>query len=104
MAETRRFSREEALDFAHRACCAAGASEAMAAALAEATISAESYGKSSVGFAHLVDYLASLAEGRIDGKAEPVVSFPAAALVKVDARGGVAQFGFDRSATWKQTG
>jgi len=97
MTETRRFTREEALALARRACCAAGASEAAAASLAEATVSAETYGKSSVGFAHLVDYLTSLVEGRIDGTAEPVVSFPASALVHVDARGGIAQLGFDRA-------
>jgi (2R)-3-sulfolactate dehydrogenase (NADP+) len=97
MTETRRFTREKALAFAHRACRAAGASEAMAASLAEATVSAEIHGKSSVGFAHLVDYLASLTEGRIQGKAEPEVSFPAPALVQVDAHGGIAQLGFDRA-------
>jgi (2R)-3-sulfolactate dehydrogenase (NADP+) len=97
MTETRRFTREEALALAHRACRAAGASEAAAASLAEATVSAEACGKSSVGFAHLLDYLASLAEGRIDGTAEPIVSFPASALVQVDARGAIAQLGFDKA-------
>ncbi len=69
----------------------------MAASLAEATVSAEACGQASVGFRHLVDYLASFREGRIDGSADPVVSFPAPALVQVDARGGVAQLGFDRA-------
>ena len=95
MVETRRLSRDEALDLAHRACRGAGASEAAAASLAAATLSAEAHGKTAVGFAHLVDYLTSLTEGRIDGAAAPAVSFPAAALVSVDARGGVAQLGFD---------
>lgn len=93
--ETRRLSRAEALDLTHRACRGAGASEAAAASLAAATVSAEAYGKAAVGFAHLLDYLTSLTEGRIDGAAEPVVSFPAPALVQVDARGGIAQLGFD---------
>jgi (2R)-3-sulfolactate dehydrogenase (NADP+) len=95
MVETRRLSRDEALDLAHRACRGAGASEATAASLAAATISAEARGKTAVGFAHLVDYLTSLTEGRIDGAAAPAVSFPAAALVSVDAQGGIAQLGFD---------
>jgi (2R)-3-sulfolactate dehydrogenase (NADP+) len=95
MVETRRLSRDEALDLAHRACRGAGASEAAATSLAAATVSAEAHGKTAVGFAHLVDYLTSLTEGRIDGAAAPAVSFPAAALVSVDARGGVAQLGFD---------
>ena len=95
MDETRRLSRYEALDLAHRACRGAGANQAAAASLAAATISAEAHGKTAVGFAHLIDYLTSLTEGRIDGAAAPAVSFPAAALVSVDARGGVAQLGFD---------
>jgi (2R)-3-sulfolactate dehydrogenase (NADP+) len=95
MMETRRFSRAEALDFALRACRGAGANEVTAASLAGATLSAEAYGKTAVGFAHLLDYLTSLTEGRIDGAATPIVSFPAAALVSVDAQGGVAQLGFD---------
>jgi (2R)-3-sulfolactate dehydrogenase (NADP+) len=97
MTAAQRFTLREGLDLARRACIAAGASEATAASLAEATVSAEACGQASVGFQHLVDYLASLVEGRIDGAAEPVVSFPASALVQVDARGGVAQLGFDRA-------
>jgi (2R)-3-sulfolactate dehydrogenase (NADP+) len=93
--EMRRLSCVEALDLGRRACLGAGASEAAAASLAAATVSAEAHGKAAVGFAHLLDYLTSLTEGRINGGAEPVVSFPAAALVQVDARGGVAQLGFD---------
>ncbi len=93
--EMRRLSCAEALDLARRACRGAGASDAAAASLAAATVSAEAHGKAAVGFAHLLDYLTSLVEGRIDGAAEPVLSFPAAALVQVDARGGVAQLGFD---------
>jgi (2R)-3-sulfolactate dehydrogenase (NADP+) len=94
---TRRFTLAEGLAFARRACLAVGASEAAAASLAQATVSAEACGQSTVGFQHLVDYLQSFVDGRIDGAAEPVVSFPAAALVQVDARGGVAQLGFDRA-------
>jgi len=97
MTETQRFTREEALALARRACRGAGASEAAAVSLAEATVSAEACGQSSVGFAHLVDYLTSFVEGRINGTAEPVISFPASALVQVDARGGIAQLGFDRA-------
>jgi (2R)-3-sulfolactate dehydrogenase (NADP+) len=95
ISEMRRLSRAEALDLALSACRGAGANEAAAASLAAATVSAEAHGKAAVGFAHLLDYLTSLTEGRIDGAAEPVLSFPAAALVQVDARGGVAQLGFD---------
>lgn len=97
MSEIRTFTLREGFDLASDACRAVGASESVAASLAEATVSAEAHGQSSVGFRHLVDYLQSFRAGRIDGRAEPVVSFPAPALVQVDARGGVAQLGFDRA-------
>lgn len=97
MTETLHFTLSQGFELARQASIGAGASEAMAASLAEATVSAEACGQTTVGFRHLVDYLASLVEGRIDGAAEPVVSFPAPALVQVDASGGIAQFGFDRA-------
>ena len=53
-------------------------------ALAEATVSAELHGKPSVGFRHLVDYLAAFAAGRIVGGAEPELSSPAAAIIRSD--------------------
>lgn len=84
-----------ARDFARRALEAAGAHPAMAGSLAEATIAAELRGRASVGFAHLVDYLVSLKAGRIDGRAEPMVTFPTPARIEVDVRGGIAQLGFD---------
>lgn len=84
-----------ARDFARRALEAAGAHEAMARSLADATIAAELRGRASVGFAHLVDYIDSLQAGRIDGRAEPMVTSPAPALIEVDAKGGIAQYGFD---------
>jgi (2R)-3-sulfolactate dehydrogenase (NADP+) len=95
MAETRRLNQAEAVDLARKALRGAGANEVAAASLAAATMSAEAHGKAAVGFAHLIDYLRSLREGRIDGAATPIVSFPAPALVMVDACGGLAQLGFD---------
>jgi (2R)-3-sulfolactate dehydrogenase (NADP+) len=93
----RRLSLEEATDLAARAARAAGASDEAARSLARATVSAEAHGKSSIGFAHLMDYLAALREGRIDGDAEPRVMSPAPAVIHCDARGGIAQVGFDRA-------
>ena len=92
-----RFDQKIASELAYAACRGAGASEAVARSLAEATISAELRGKSAVGFRHLVDYLAALAEGRIAGAAEPELSSPVAAIIRSDARGGIAQLGFDRA-------
>lgn len=79
------------------ACGACGASEAMAHSLVEATIASELAGRAEVGFAHLPDYLDSLRAGRIDGKAEPVVTHPSPAAIHADARLGIAQLAFDRA-------
>ena len=56
---------ETARELAYAACRGAGAGEAAARSLAEATVSAELHGKSSVGFRHLVDYLAAFAAGLV---------------------------------------
>jgi (2R)-3-sulfolactate dehydrogenase (NADP+) len=94
---TRRLSLDEATDLAARAARTAGASEAMARSLARATVSANAHGKGSSGFSHLMDYLAALRAGRIIGDAEPVVTSPTPAAIHCDAKGGIAQAGFDRS-------
>jgi (2R)-3-sulfolactate dehydrogenase (NADP+) len=94
---TRRLSLKEATGLAERACRAVGASEDAAKSLALATVSAEALGKSGIGFAHLVDYLAAFREGRIDGAADPIVTSPSPAAIRCDARGGIAQLGFDRT-------
>ena len=92
-----RFDQKIASELAYAACRGAGASEPAARSLAEATISAELRGKSAVVFRHLVDYLAALSAGRIAGVAEPELSSPVAAIIRSDARGGIAQLGFDRA-------
>ena len=94
---TLRLSLAEATDLAARACRAAGASDEAARSLARATVSANAHGKGSSGFSHLVDYLAALQAGRIVGDAEPVVTSPVPAAIHCDARGGIAQLGFDRA-------
>ena len=93
---TRRLSLEEATALAARAARAAGLSEEAARSLARATVSADAHGKSAIGFGHLLDYLAAAREGRIDGAAEPLITSPAPAAIHCDARGAVAQLGFDR--------
>ena len=94
---TRRFTLVAATDLAARAIRAAGASNEAALSLARATVSANAHGKGSSGFSHLMDYLAALRAGRIVGDAEPVVTSPAPAAIHCDARGGIAQAGFDRA-------
>ena len=44
-----------------------------------------------------MDYLAALEAGRIVGDAEPLISSPAPAAIHCDAKGGIAQAGFDRA-------
>ena len=97
MEHARQFSSVSAFDLAYAACRGAGAGETTARSLAEATVSAELHGKPAVGFRHLVDYLAAFATGRIVGGAEPELSSPAAAIIRSDAHGGIAQLGFDRA-------
>ncbi|MEN9890994.1 MAG: hypothetical protein RLY78_1289 [Pseudomonadota bacterium] len=92
-----RLTHDEALDLATAAARAAGAGDATARALAEATVAAEWAGSRAVGFAHLPDYLDGLRSGRIDGHAAPEISFPAPAAVRVDVRRGIAQRGFDEA-------
>jgi (2R)-3-sulfolactate dehydrogenase (NADP+) len=93
--DTIRFSLAHAHEFAVAALLGAGANPAMAASLARATVDAEARSPSAAGFSHLVDYLESLVAGRINNKAEPRRTDPAAALIRVDANGGIAQLGFD---------
>lgn len=97
MTELISLTADAAAAFGRAALEAAGASPAMAEALAAATVRAERRGRTSVGFAHLVDYVESLKAGRISGGAEPIISFPAPALIEVDVAGGLAQLGFDRA-------
>jgi (2R)-3-sulfolactate dehydrogenase (NADP+) len=85
----------EAEAVAREACLAVGASPAQAESLARATVAAEAIGRRAVGFAHLPDYLDGFRTGRIARDAEPVLDSPLPALIACDAKGGLAQYGFD---------
>ncbi len=87
---------EQLTGLCRMAALGAGANEEMAASLAEAAVAAEAQGSTAVGLSHFVDYLKALEAGRIDGKAEPVVTRPALAVYLSDARRGAAHTGFDR--------
>nr|BFD40957.1 Ldh family oxidoreductase [Pseudomonas sp. FFPRI_1] len=87
----------EARAFAQRCCLDAGSSQEVAQALAEATVSAQGHGLASVGFEHLVDYLQGFASGRIVGRAKPRVTQVAPAMIRCDARQGIAQLGFEQA-------
>lgn len=90
-------SLEQATGLCRMAALGAGASDEVAQSLAAATVAAEAQGNVSVGLSHFIDYLDSMDAGRIDGKAEPVISRPALALYLSDARRGIAHTGFDRT-------
>ena len=80
---------------AMEACSAAGASPAASISLVDATLSAVQFGREDLGFPHFLEYLRSFREGRIDGKAEPSIERPLPAMIWSDAKGGIAQLGFD---------
>lgn len=88
---------DAALALCELACRALGASPDVSRSLAASIVAAEADGQPSVGFAHFVDYLDAMAAGRIDAKAEPVITRPAPAIILSDAGGGIAHLGFDRA-------
>jgi (2R)-3-sulfolactate dehydrogenase (NADP+) len=94
MADDVTLSPTEAIDLARTALMRVGMAETAAGALARATVEAETAGKPAVGFLHLTDYLRSLVDGRISGRAEPLITAPVPAIMRCDAMGGVAQHGF----------
>lgn len=89
--------RHEAVALCLAALDAAGAARRVAELLTESALYAEDRGRPAVGVAHLLDHLDALADGRIDGRAVPRVGRPAPAVVTCDARGGIAQAGFDEA-------
>lgn len=88
-------SAHDAEALTEEACLAVGADPATANSLAKATVSAALFGHPGVGFPHLLDYLSSFREGRINRAAEPKITSPLAAIIHSDADGGIAQLGFD---------
>ena len=80
----------ELRDLALRGLVAAGATEANAAAAAEALIAAELDGLPSHGLSRVPFYAEQISRGKVDGKAVPTFARPAAAMVRVDAHGGLA--------------
>ncbi|MDQ6435655.1 Ldh family oxidoreductase [Mesorhizobium sp. LHD-90] len=87
----------KARDLCEEAAIRAGANPELARSIAVAAVRAEAEGQASVGLGHFIDYLASLREGRIDGRATPLITRPAPAIILSDARGGAAHPGFDRA-------
>ena len=95
MTEEVEFDLADAHALALRACLGAGADPASARSLADATLSAARFGPAAVGFPHLVDYLNSFREGRINCDPAPALTRPFPAYLASDADRGIAQLGFD---------
>lgn len=81
---------EELRALAERVLTAAGASPANARMVAAALIAAELDGLGSHGMSRLPFYADQARSGKVDGRAVPAVSHPAAAVIRVDAHGGFA--------------
>jgi (2R)-3-sulfolactate dehydrogenase (NADP+) len=80
---------------AHRALCAAGASESNARALAAAIAAAERDGIASHGLAYLPTYCEHVGCGKVDGTATPELQRVKPGLLAVDAKTGFAHPAID---------
>ncbi len=85
----------EALNLAKKAALNCGASKNHALALARSIVTAEAEGNHAVGFAHFLDYLDALKEGRIDGQAKPEIAQTTPIIQTIDAKGGMQHLGVD---------
>lgn len=83
-------SLRESEELAAAALCRCRTSEANAAVVANALVTAEAEGLVSHGLLRLPIYAGQTRNGKIDGCAVPEVSFPRAALAAVDAKNGFA--------------
>lgn len=87
---------DEVRILARRVLLGAGLSRDHAEAVAETMVAGERDGCTSHGIYRLLVAANSIARGVVVTDAEPVVSEPARALVKVDGGGGFAQLAFER--------
>jgi (2R)-3-sulfolactate dehydrogenase (NADP+) len=91
--------RAEVVDLCLAALDAAGARRRVAELLTDAALYAEDRGHGVVGVAHLLDHVDAMIDGRLDGRAVPRIDRSAPAVITSDARGGIAQAGFDECFT-----
>ncbi|MGI9405878.1 MAG: Ldh family oxidoreductase [Hyphomicrobiaceae bacterium] len=87
---TRNLSLDDVEDIAFRALTGAGTSEPAARAVARSTRAAEYDGIRSHGLHYVPIYAEHVQCGKVDGKAEPVVTRPKPAAITVDAASGFA--------------
>jgi len=85
-----RLSLEDAEDLVVRALVASNTSEANARSTAAALVAAEADGQKGHGLSRTPSYAAQARAGKIDGFATPLLTRPASALLRIDARSGFA--------------
>ena len=85
-----RMTLAEVHDLATRALAANGCSAENARAVADTVTSAERDGAKSHGLFRIPGYVRSLANGKIDGQADPVVERLGACIITVDGKNGLA--------------
>jgi (2R)-3-sulfolactate dehydrogenase (NADP+) len=95
MIEAQILTLDEIEDLAQRALVAAGTSETNARSLARATAETEADGVASHGLAYIPIYCEHARCGKVDGRAQPVPSRPAPAVIAIDAATGFAHPAID---------
>jgi (2R)-3-sulfolactate dehydrogenase (NADP+) len=85
-----RLSLNDARDLSVRVLMAAGVARENADSVAKALVAAEADGLAGHGLSRLCAYADQARAGKVDGKAVPVLTEPAAAALMVDARDGFA--------------
>ncbi|MAH84712.1 MAG: hypothetical protein CBB68_10320 [Rhodospirillaceae bacterium TMED8] len=97
-----RVSLEHLHELITRALVRAGTDPSIAQTVADALIAAEGDGLRSHGLGRVKSYAGQVVSGKVDGKAEPELSEPAGAVIKVDAKSGFAypaiKLGLDRAS------
>jgi len=88
-------NRHEVVALCLAALDAVGADRRVARLLVDTALYAEDRGKAVVGVAHLLDHVDAMDDGRLDGRAVPRIGHSSPAVITSDARGGIAQTGFD---------
>ena len=96
MSEDVRMTLDAVRTLARTVLLGAGLSQAHAEAVAETMVAGERDGCASHGIYRLLVAANSIAKGVVAVDADPVVSEPAPALVRVDGGGGFAQLAFER--------
>ena len=103
MTDFMRLTLADAEDLCVRALLASNVSEANARSTAKALVCAEADGQKGHGLSRIPSYAGQAMSGKVDGHAEPSLSRPGTALLRVNARSGFAYPAIDIAAESLQT-